>query len=570
MKFIALFAFFGFTIVYSQDIPLDPLISDYLKKHSKVPVLISLRNQAELVVPVAWTKEEKATFVFNKLSNHTKKSQYELLREMKNRGMETQSFYLINVILTNVSKDDLTWLSHHEQIQSIHFDDQISLQLAHDPTILSLEARSPQITWGLKSIEADVVWNMGYEGQGVTVAGEDTGYKWDVSSLKDRYRGWNGTEADHNYNWHDAIHTVSPLSDSGSTNPCGLNLLEPCDDHGHGTHTAGTMVGQTAEQYIGVAPKAKWIGCRNMERGNGSLASYLECFEFFLAPTDLNGNNPKPELAPHVINNSWYCSREEGCNSFNFQLMNQIVINLKNAGIVVVVSAGNEGNSCGSIRNPPAFFEASFTVGSYAINDSISNFSSCGPVLVDSSLRIKPNVVAPGSDVVSQLPDGSFQGWYGTSMAGPHVAGLVALIISAKPSLAGQVEKIETIIEESSKFQESHLDCTGFNNAARPNHMYGYGMIRAKAAIEMALSNNGEENDLHNDVKIWPNPGNEKLYIQSKQADGRLIIYNYLGIKIMETKYSNGELEFNGKNWPSGYYVILDVETNRSFSWIKK
>ena len=119
---------------------------------------------------------------------------------------------------------------------------------------------------------------MGIEGEGVTVAGEDTGYRWDLEGIKERYRGWKDSIVDHNYNWHDAIHTISPLA-SDSINPCGLNSKVPCDDNGHGTHTMGTMVGKTNEYLYGVAPKAKWIGCRNMERGNGALSTYIECFE---------------------------------------------------------------------------------------------------------------------------------------------------------------------------------------------------------------------------------------------------------------------------------------------------
>ncbi len=96
--------------------------------------------------------------------------------------------------------------------------------------------------------------------------------------------------ADHNFNWHDSIHS------GGGT--CGVNSVVPCDDQGHGTHTTGTTVGDDGTNQVGVAPGAKWIGCRNMDQGNGTPATYTECFQFMIAPTDLAGNNPNPTSSP--------------------------------------------------------------------------------------------------------------------------------------------------------------------------------------------------------------------------------------------------------------------------------
>src|SRR5206468_10728214 len=127
-----------------------------------------------------------------------------------------------------------------------------------------------------------------YNGRGVVIAGEDTGYQWNHPALKIQYRGWNGTTADHDHNWHDAIH-------DSVGNPCGNNAQAPCDDVGHGTHTIGTMVGDDgAGDQIGVAPGARWIGCRNMDQGNGTPARYIECMQWMLAPTDLAGGNADP------------------------------------------------------------------------------------------------------------------------------------------------------------------------------------------------------------------------------------------------------------------------------------
>ena len=96
--------------------------------------------------------------------------------------------------------------------------------------------------------------------------------------------------ADHDYNWHDAIHDAYP------GNPCPSDSPAPCDDYGHGTHTMGTMVGDDGgSNQIGMAPGARWIGCRNMDGGAGTPATYSECYQWFIAPTRIDGSDPNPD-----------------------------------------------------------------------------------------------------------------------------------------------------------------------------------------------------------------------------------------------------------------------------------
>lgn len=126
-------------------------------------------------------------------------------------------------------------------------------------------------------MEADKLHELGYTGVGAVLGGNDTGFDWTHPAIRAKYRGWNGGIADHNYNWHDAIHENSPLSNPNTQNPCGLNIKFPCDDNSHGTHTMGTMVEfREIHYHRGMAPGAKWIATRDMERGNGSLQTYIE------------------------------------------------------------------------------------------------------------------------------------------------------------------------------------------------------------------------------------------------------------------------------------------------------
>ncbi|MBL4660758.1 MAG: S8 family serine peptidase [Alcanivoracaceae bacterium] len=330
--------------------------------------------------------------------------------------------------------------------------------------------------WNINMINAPQVWNQGIKGQNVVIAGQDTGYQWQHESIKNKYAGWNGIIVDHNYHWHDAIN--NPIIDclDAQSNP------ESCDDHGHGTHTMGTMIGDDGQgNQIGVAPDAKWIGCRNMDRGSGTPATYTECFQFFLEPTDLNDSNPDVSKAPHIINNSWGCDFSEGC--IQPDALESVVNNVVAAGILVVASAGNSGPGCNSINTPIAIYNKSLTIGSTTSSDTISSFSSQGAITVDGSNRIKPDLVAPGSSVRSADVNGGYVSFSGTSMAAPHVAGVAALMISANPAMAGKPKILKHILLRSSIAKTSQQTCSGILGSQRPNNTYGWGRLDALAAV---------------------------------------------------------------------------------------
>jgi serine protease AprX len=344
-------------------------------------------------------------------------------------------------------------------------------------------------TWGIDRVNANDVWALGARGQGVVVAGQDTGYDFDHPALIAQYRG-NGATVEHAYNWHDSIHA---LIGSG-TNSCGLDATAPCDDNQHGTHTMGTMVGEDDATgfTVGVAPDAKWIGCRNMERGNGTPSTYLECFDWFLAPTDLAGNNPDPSKAPHVINNSWGCPTSEGCTSANWSAMDTAVNNLTAAGVLVVASAGNSGSAgCGSINTPAAMYANALTVAwtTNTPGNTLSGSSSRGPVTADGSNRIKPDIAAPGSSVCSTVPGTGYSSSFsGTSMAGPHVAGVAALLMSAFPVLKNDPPAVRNILQQTALPLPVASTCGGFAGTLRPNPFTGWGLVDALAAYQLAAT----------------------------------------------------------------------------------
>ncbi len=410
------------------------------------------------------------------LQVQAQRSQSAVLELLRSRDIEHRAFWVANAIWARLDNGTLDALTLHPDVRSIDShpllpSDIPRAELASMKSVLVVE-------WGVERVNAPTLWKLGFFGQGVVIGGQDTGYQWDHPALRDRYRGWNGTTADHNHHWHDAVHAL--IGDG--TNPCGVDAPAPCDDNNHGTHTMGTMVGDDgASNQIGVAPQARWIGCRNMERGDGTLASYLECFQWFMAPTDLSGANANPALAPHIINNSWGCPASEGCSSI--EVLEEAVDNARDAGILVVVAAGNSGSSCGTINTAPAPYASSFTVGAFGSANTIATFSSRGPVTVDGSQRLKPDIAAPGVSIRSSIRGNAYGNASGTSMAGPHVAGVAALLMSADPSLIGDPGRVEDLLRGSAIAATSAQDCAPFPGAQVPNAVFGHGRLDAAAAF---------------------------------------------------------------------------------------
>lgn len=474
-----------------------PEVLTAISHHEKTDLLVSFHEQADLKqAKLIRGKSAKAQYVFQQLQAVAQRSQAQAWQLLSDHQTGGNLLFISNALAVSEASPALVQqLAQLPEVRYIAYDPWIYFSGPVENQTEALVQRDA-IEWGVQNVRAPEVWSLGYTGQGITVGGADTGYEWQHPALQNHYRGWNTADAsaDHTYNWHDAIHDYSPqnldsLGNPNGLNPCGLSSPQPCDDHFHGTHTMGTMTGDDGlGNQIGVAPGAKWVGCRNMERGWGRPSTYLECFQWFLAPTDLNGENPDTDKAPHVINNSWYCDYVEGCTDLSVnEILHTAVINLKASGVLVVVSNGNFGSGCATTYGAPAYFEESFSVGAIRSNDTIANFSSRGPVIIDQSDRLKPNISAPGVSVRSATLGGQYGNASGTSMAGPHVAGVVALVLSARPDLAGEVELLEDFLEQTARPLYDTIGCGNVSGAAHPNNTYGYGAINALAAVEMAL-----------------------------------------------------------------------------------
>jgi len=516
------------------------------------------------------TKAKKAEAVYLILKEATS-NQVNVKDYLTQSNIKFHSFWVVNAVQASLTAQQIRDIAAFEEVKYIHYNEPV-LHISYRKDNGMSNNSAAVVTWGIDTIKANAVWDMGYSGQNVIIGGQDTGYDFMHPAINDKYKGKNldGTY-NHNYNWHDAIHERHPLNDPMTLNPCGFNSMMPCDDGSHGTHTMGTMVGSVddANTAIGVAPNAKWIACRNMDEGWGLPSTYIECWEFFIAPTDLNNQNPDFTMAPHVVNNSWGCPPVEGCNVDNFALMQNVYQNVRNSGIVIVQSAGNDGNGgCSTVMNPGAMYDESFSVGSTDPNDTISTFSSRGPSTY--SGHNKPNVAAPGADVRSCTPGGGFANFWGTSMAGPHVSGLVALIISANPALAGRVEDIENIIEQTAKRITDNSQCGGANNGLLiPNNVYGWGRVNAKAAVELAVSMLNVESPnqaVKNQIK-YLNSENIQIEIPNYKSPFFMEVFSSEGKFMASWKIQSKITDFNISTFSKGVYFLqcntLKLDTNK-------
>jgi subtilisin family serine protease len=477
----ALVLFYGLC-AWSQPL-VSSKVQEHLKKNQPVDIIVYLKDVADLsAANLLIERRAKVRFVYRELVSTAEQSQAQLTHFLKKRETPYRSFYTENALAIPNAKPSLVReLQEWPQVLRIDYD--ASIRINPLPQEISVVDQEDRRALGprshIKLIQADRVWaELDVRGEGIVVAGQDTGYSWTHNAIKMQYRGY-GEQVDHNYNWHDAIH-------SGSSRWCQADNPSPCDDTGHGTHTMGTILGDDRQgNAIGVAPEAQWIGCRNMEEGVGQVSSYLECFEFFMAPYPRGGDpntDGRPEFAPHIVNNSWSCPSGEGCSGEEFL---RSIRALRAAGIITVVAAGNGGPSCETINNPPGSYSGELiSVGAYnRYTRDIAYFSSLGRS--GWNQKLAPTLIAPGTLIRSAVHtgDNNYDDKSGTSMASPHVAGVVALLWSAHPELIGQVDETIRILQETAQPIRASKNCSGFPGSEIPNAVFGYGMVDAYSAI---------------------------------------------------------------------------------------
>lgn len=429
-------------------------------------LFVILKDQAD-ISDVASIKDrnQRLTEAYTRLTAHAEYSQSGLRDTLDTLRIGYTPYYLVNALEVQGGTLARLYLLTRPEVDRVIPSPRLRPVPAADisPGESTSVAENPG--WNIKMIGADKVWDeFGVKGQGIVIGQSDSGVDGAHPALSAQYRG--ATSGD-DYNWFD------PWKGTRSPN----------DEGGHGTHTLGTILGAGG---IGVAPEATWFACVNLNRNLGNPALYLDCMQFMLAPFPQGGDpltDGDPTRAAHVLNNSWGCPEIEGCDPASLQ---QAAENLRAAGIFVVVSAGNDGPNCSTINAPLSLYDSVFSVGAVDRFGNVTDFSSRGPVTADGSGRMKPDIVAPGADVFSSLPGGTYGENSGTSMAGPHLVGVVALLWSANPDLIGDIERTEQIIIETADPYTGSVE-TGCFQGGTPNAAYGYGVVNVYEAVKMAL-----------------------------------------------------------------------------------
>lgn len=328
---------------------------------------------------------------------------------------------------------------------------------------------------GLRAIRADRVWyELGINGEGTLVACLDTGVQAAHTALRGR---WIGDQTSVTSGWFDVTGAhASP---------------RPRDVHGHGTHVMGTICGLSTEtaDTIGVAWGAQWMAANGLSPQADSQDfdnDIVRAFQWFADP---DGNPATVEDVPDVVQNSWGVSEGlEGYTTCDARWW-AVIDNCEAAGVVVTFSAGNDGPGPVSMISPAdraTTATNAFSVGAVNANGgivsnfAIAGFSSRGPSDCPGEFRVKPEVVAPGVDVYSASPfaPSGYTFSSGTSMAGPHVAGVVALMRQVNPDLDPDAVK-------------QILMATAQHNGPTDDNTYGWGMIDAYAAVIAAAEARG-------------------------------------------------------------------------------
>ena len=329
--------------------------------------------------------------------------------------------WLINAVVVVTTVDGVKTLALRDDVDVIEPDLQVELIEPTSTLALTDDHEPIGITPGVVSVGARRVWDeLGVDGGGAIVGILDTGVDGTHPALAG---SWRGNDVPASESWFDAA---------------GLGDDVPVDRHFHGTHVMGTIVGLAPGDTIGVAPGAQWIASNVIRApaiGEDFDNAVIASLEFMADP---DGNPWTVDDMPDVVQNSWGVNENiEGyfeCDNRWWQAIDAC----EASGVVLTWSAGNEGSAYGSMRSPADRATTawnSFSVGS--VNHTppfdISGFSSRGPSKCGGQYATKPEIMAPGEEIVSTVPDGGYGILSGTSMAGPHVAGIIALMRAANP-----------------------------------------------------------------------------------------------------------------------------------------
>ncbi len=391
-----------------------------------------------------------------KAASEKQKETLEQLRtlEQKGRARNVKSHWIINVVTAELAAGELSRLVSRSDVAEIFEMPQVSLLEPEDG--LGAPYSVGGVETNIAALKADSAWKLGLTGKGRIICSFDTGIQGTHPAL---FKNWKGHDGDSSAAWFDPIGQQSFPHTFGTGNT-----------YEHGTHTMGIMVGHddSTGDTIGVALEAQWISAAVIDIVGASI---IDAFEWAANP---DGDPNTISDIPDVINHSWGISNTSiGCHEYFWEMID----NTEALGIVNIFAAGNSGPNLLTIVNPANRVVDSvdcFAVGNINHqNDTISVNSSRGPSDCD-GISIKPNVVAPGYNIRSSVPNNYYKYKFGTSMAAPHISGAVAILRQYAPN-ASPDEIKEALIESCRPI---------LHEGVSPNNVYGWGFIDIPLALE--------------------------------------------------------------------------------------
>jgi subtilisin family serine protease len=431
-----------------------PAVRTRVSAKGKSTFWVVLDGRADLSgARAAATKTAKATDVYRDATAFARSSQAGLRSLLDNRKADYTPYWISNRVKVTGDAKLLGEIASRDDVTRVEADTPVALP---KPTVNAQRLREVNgVEWNIDRINAPRVWNeLGVRGEGIVVASIDSGVKWDHPALVGTYRGRHadGT-VDHNYSWFDPAHACPTAA--------------PCDTVDHGTHTMGTMVGDDGTNQVGGAPGATWVAAKGCETSSCSQASLLAAAQWVVAPTNIAGAEPRPDLAPDVVNNSWGGTIHDTWYA-------DVVSAWVTAGIFPSFANGNAGPGCNSTGSPGDYV-STYSSGAFDVNNTVASFSSRG---TGENGETKPNISAPGVNVRSSVPSG-YASFSGTSMATPHTTATVALMWSAAPALRGDVAETRRLLDTTA----SDVNDTSCGGTAADNDVFGEGRLDAYAAV---------------------------------------------------------------------------------------
>ncbi|MEV0902109.1 S8 family serine peptidase [Actinoplanes sp. NPDC049802] len=416
---------------------------------------VMLKDRPDLTPAGKAKGKARARAVYEAARGSTARHQSGLRKLLTARKAPFEQFWIADTVKVTGDAGLLAEVAARPEVKAVLPDTPVTLPA---PVAGAVQAAVAANEWNVDRVGAPRVWSeRDVRGQGIVVANIDTGVQFDHPALAANYRG---RQADgsvrHDYHWFDPSHVCPDAN--------------PCDNNGHGTHTMGTMAGSGG---IGVAPGVTWIAAKGCESNSCSAAALLAAGQWIVAPTDRDGQNPRPDLAPDIVNNSW-----GGASGFD-PWYADVVRSWTAAGIFPAFSNGNAGPGCATASTPGSYTDT-YASGATDVDDAIAPFSSRG---TGQDGGVKPDLSAPGVDVRSSVPGGGFASYSGTSMASPHTAATVALIWSAAPGLRRDVAATREVLDETA----TDTDDTSCGGTATDNNVYGQGRLNAYAAVDLAV-----------------------------------------------------------------------------------